>query len=168
MSLGSVRALICDVDGVLTNGQLLYHADGSESKAFNTLDGLGIKLLQQAGIAVYWLTARRSAVVKRRADELAVRLFDGADPKLAAFQVIVAESGIAPAHMAYMGDDWLDLPIMLRVGVACTVPNAAPALLAKADWVATRAGGDGAVRELAEAILTAQNQYESLLATYLS
>jgi 3-deoxy-D-manno-octulosonate 8-phosphate phosphatase (KDO 8-P phosphatase) len=161
------RMLVCDVDGVLTNGQLIYLPDGKEAKAFNTLDGLGVQALQKAGVVVHWLTARSSEVVARRALELNVPLTQGAREKGAAVEALSAASHFALDEMAFIGDDWLDLPAMMRVGFACSVPNGAPAVRERAHWVSQARGGEGAVRELAEFILSAQGRLDRAVAEYL-
>ncbi len=158
-----VRVLVCDVDGVLTNGQLIYLPDGKEAKAFNTLDGLGIQALQRGGIEVHLLTARSSEVVARRALELNVTLHQGARDKGAAIEHIRGGAGVSFDEMAMMGDDWLDLPALLRVGFACSVPNGAAAVRARAHWVSAARGGEGAVRELAEFILDAQGKLDAAI-----
>ncbi len=162
-----VRMLICDVDGVLTNGQLIYTADGKEAKTFNVLDGLGIQALQNAGIVVHWLTARSSEVVARRAAELKVRVHQGARDKGLEFAQIASAAGIKAEEIAYIGDDWLDLPALSRAGMACSVPNGALAVRERSHWVALARGGEGAVRELAEFILASQSKLEAAVAVYL-
>jgi 3-deoxy-D-manno-octulosonate 8-phosphate phosphatase (KDO 8-P phosphatase) len=162
-----IRLLVCDVDGVLTNGDLIYLPDGKEGKIFNTLDGLGIQALQRAGIAVHWLTARSSEVVARRATELRLRLTQGVREKGKAVEQMSHAVGVGMAEIAYIGDDWLDLPALTRVGFACSVPNGAKAVRERAHWVSQAHGGAGAVRELAEFILEAQGKLDAAIAEYL-
>jgi 3-deoxy-D-manno-octulosonate 8-phosphate phosphatase (KDO 8-P phosphatase) len=162
-----VKLLVCDVDGVLTNGQLIYLPDGREAKAFHTLDGLGIQTLQKANIPVQWLTARSSEVVARRALELGVTINQGAREKGEAIEAIAKKSNVSLEQVAYIGDDWLDLPAMRRVGFACTVPNAATAVRERAHWCAKARGGEGAVRELAELILNAQGKLAAAVGEYV-
>jgi 3-deoxy-D-manno-octulosonate 8-phosphate phosphatase (KDO 8-P phosphatase) len=163
----TVKLLVCDVDGVLTNGQLIYLANGGEAKAFNTLDGLGIQALKASGVGVEWLTARASDIVERRAKELGVVVHQGVREKGAAIEHIAATAGIDLAHVAYIGDDWLDLPALTRVGFACTVPNASAAVKKRVHWIASATGGEGAVRELCEMILEAQGTLDAALVAYL-
>jgi 3-deoxy-D-manno-octulosonate 8-phosphate phosphatase (KDO 8-P phosphatase) len=162
-----VRLLVCDVDGVLTDGRIIYGSDGFEAKAFHTLDGLGMQALKGAGIAVQWLTARSSDIVTRRAEELGISVLQGIRDKASGLASICQNKGIALEATAYIGDDWLDLPALTRVGFACTVPNASPAVKARAHWVSAAHGGHGAVRELAEFILASQNKLDAALAPYL-
>jgi 3-deoxy-D-manno-octulosonate 8-phosphate phosphatase (KDO 8-P phosphatase) len=162
-----IQLVVCDVDGVLTNGQLIYLPDGKEAKAFNTLDGLGIQALQRAGIAVHWLTARTSEVVARRASELKLRLTQGVREKGKALEQISLALGVDLIEIAYIGDDWLDLPALMMVGLACSVPNGAQAVRARAHWVSSARGGEGAVRELAEFILESQGKLEAVISEYL-
>jgi 3-deoxy-D-manno-octulosonate 8-phosphate phosphatase (KDO 8-P phosphatase) len=162
----NVRALVCDVDGVLTDGRLNYLGD-EELKTFSVLDGFGINLAKQAGWNVALLTARGGVAVERRARELNVELESGQRNKGSAFLAICERWNLQPANVAYIGDDWLDLPAMLAAGVAATVPNAAAAVRQRAHWLASVEGGSGAVREFIEAALRAQGKLDALLAAYL-
>jgi len=160
----AVRLLVLDVDGVLTDGRLHFGADGEALKVFDVRDGLGIKLLRESGIAVAILSARSSAIVERRARELGIeRVVQGASDKGAAFAALAQSLGVVPAHCAYVGDDWPDLAVLVRVGFAATVADAAPEVRRAAHWIATAGGGRGAVRELAEFILRAQGRFDELL-----
>jgi 3-deoxy-D-manno-octulosonate 8-phosphate phosphatase (KDO 8-P phosphatase) len=162
----NVRALVCDVDGVLTDGRLNYLGD-QEIKTFSVLDGFGINLAKQAGWNVALLTARGGVAVERRARELDVELESGQRSKGAAFLAICARWNLPPANVAYIGDDWLDLPAMLHAGIAATVPNAAAAVRQRAHWLASVEGGSGAAREFIEAALRVQGKLDALLAQYL-
>ncbi|TAG00846.1 MAG: hypothetical protein EAZ43_12895 [Betaproteobacteria bacterium] len=162
----NVRALVCDVDGVLTDGRLNYLGD-QEIKSFSVLDGFGISLAKQAGWNVALLTARGGVAVERRARELGVELETGQRSKGPAFAAICARWNVPLENVAYIGDDWLDLPAMLQAGLAATVPNAAAAVRQRAHWLANVQGGAGAVRELVEAVLGAQGKLDALLAQYL-
>ena len=154
-----VRLLTCDVDGVLTDGRVYVDDDGRESKAFSALDGLGVKLLADAGVVVGWITGSSAPAVAHRARMLGVRHVTlGAADKLAAWRALTAELGIAPAHCAHIGDDLPDLPVLEACRLAVTVPHAPVALRAFAHYVTRRDGGHGAVRELAELILDAQGK----------
>ncbi len=162
-----VRLLVCDVDGVLTDGRIIYGTDGFEAKAFHTLDGLGMQALKGAGIGVQWLTARSSDIVTRRAEELGISVLQGIRDKGAGIASICQSKNVSSEEIAYMGDDWLDLPALTRVGFACAVPNASPAVKARAHWISEARGGQGAVRELAEFILAAQGKLDEAIAPYL-
>ena len=163
----TIRLVIFDVDGVLTDGRLHYRDDGGEYKSFHVRDGLGIKLLQRAGIQAGIITGRRSPGVERRAAELGIEhLLQGREDKLEALRELLAAS--FPqwvddlSAVAYMGDDLPDLPAMLAVGLGMTVADAAPAVAARADWRASLPGGAGAAREAAEFILRAQGRDDLL------
>jgi 3-deoxy-D-manno-octulosonate 8-phosphate phosphatase (KDO 8-P phosphatase) len=163
-----LRIIGFDVDGVLTDGRLLYGPDETESKAFHVHDGLGLKLLAQAGIIVCVISARASAATARRLTELgihAVRL--GTRDKRPAFEAILAEHQLSYAQAAFMGDDLPDLPIMSRTLLAATVAEAVPAIAERSHWRARRPAGAGAVREFAEFVLGAQGKLEELIAPYL-
>jgi len=162
-----IKLLLLDVDGVMTDGTIIYLPDGVETKGFNTRDGLGIRLLQKAGVEVGIITARSSEVVQRRADNLGIRLvFQGAGAKREVFNRVIKELDLAAEQVAYMGDDWLDLPVMTRVGLAAAVADAVPEVREAAHYVATRPGGGGAVRELCDLIVEALGKRQELLAEY--
>ena len=163
----AVRGLVCDVDGVLTDGKLNY-LGGEEFKSFSVLDGFGITLAKQAGWKVAFLTARGGAAVERRATELGVELVSGERNKGRGLEKICAGWNMPLSQVAYMGDDWLDLPAMMQVGLAATVPNAAAAVRQRAHWLASLEGGNGAVRELVEAIVRVQGRLDELLKPYLA
>ena len=163
-----IKLLLLDVDGVLTDGSLIYLPDGTETKAFNSKDGLGIRLLQKAGVEVGIITARTSEVVQRRAENLGITLlFQGAGAKREVYEKIIADLGLTPEQVAYMGDDWLDLPVMTRVGMAAAVADAAPEVCDIAHYVTSKPGGRGAVREFCDLIVEALGKREELLAQYL-
>jgi 3-deoxy-D-manno-octulosonate 8-phosphate phosphatase (KDO 8-P phosphatase) len=162
----NVRALVCDVDGVLTDGRLNYLGD-QEIKSFSVLDGFGLNLAKQAGWQVALLTARGGAAVERRARELDVHLETGQRKKGEAFLALCEKFQLAPANVAYIGDDWLDLPAMQLAGIAASVPNAAPAVRQRAHWLSEADGGSGAVREFVEAALRVQGKLDGLLEKYL-
>jgi 3-deoxy-D-manno-octulosonate 8-phosphate phosphatase (KDO 8-P phosphatase) len=162
-----IKLLLLDVDGVLTDGSLIYLPDGTEAKAFNSKDGLGIRLLQKAGVEVGIITARTSEVVQRRAENLGITiLYQGAGAKREVYERILAEQGLSSEQVAYMGDDWLDLPVMTRVGLATTVADAVVEVVETAHYVASRPGGRGAVREVCDLIIEAQGKRDELLALY--
>ena len=149
-----------DVDGVLTDGRIVYSDDGREIKAFHVQDGSAIKMLQSAGIRVALITGRSSPVVERRAAELGVAdVVQGAGDKAAALDGILGGLGLAPAAAAHVGDDLPDLPLFDRVGLAIGVPNGHPAALARAHYVTRLAGGQGVAREVCELLLRARDQW---------
>ncbi len=166
--LRRVTLAVFDVDGVLTNGQLSFLPDGTEVKNFNTLDGMGIKLLQQAGIETAIITGRRSPQVDMRAKALGItHLLQGREDKLVALQEIWAKTEHDSDTTAYIGDDWPDLAAIRAVAFGATVPNGHPLMLEHAHWCTRRAGGSGAGREFCEQILSAKGQLESLISEYL-
>lgn len=162
---GRIRLLLLDVDGVLTDGGITLHGDGSETKTFHVRDGHGIKLLQAAGIEVAILSGRRSAPTQRRAEELGIALvYQGASDKLAALEAVLAARGLAPEEVAYLGDDLVDLPVLRRVGLGMAVADAVDELAPFVQYVTGAVGGRGAVREAAEALLKARGRWASLVA----
>lgn len=164
----NVRLMIFDVDGVLTDGSLHFSADGEVMKTFNVLDGHGIKLLQNAGVVTAIISARKSAIVLRRATDLGVaHVHQGAHDKRAIFEQLLAETGIAPEACGFVGDDVIDLPILSRVGFAASVPGGHPEVRSRVHYVTQACGGRGAVRELCDLILHAQDKYQAAIAPYL-
>lgn len=152
--LGRVRALVLDVDGVLTDGALYYGPEGRSFKRFDVKDGMGIVLLQKAGVRVAFLSADASDGVLKRARKLGVRdAYVGVQDKSAAFDRFLRARGLAAAEVAYVGDDINDVPVLSRAGVAIAPADAVPEVRRAAHWVTSRPGGRGAVREICEAIL---------------
>lgn len=166
-SAANIRMLLLDVDGVLSDGRLYYGDDGTEFKAFNIKDGLGIKLLQRGGIEVGIITARSSTLLTRRCSELGiVRVIQGREDKLAALQELIDELSLNMIQIAFMGDDLPDLAIIKRVGLGMTVADANHVIVDHSQWQAESPGGGGAVREAAEFILQAQGKLEQLINNY--
>lgn len=164
-----IKLMVFDVDGVLTDGRLYIGAAGETMKAFDVRDGHGIKLLRSAGIEVALLTARSSDIVAARARELGIeRVLQGQADKLAGFERLLADAGVAAQDCGYIGDDWPDLPVLRRAGFAATVADGCAEARAAAHWIAPAAGGRGAVRQLAEFVLRSQGRYEALLAQQLA
>ncbi len=162
-----VQILLLDVDGVLTDGTIIYTHDGGESKGFNTKDGFGLRILQEAGVGVGLITARSSASVSRRAADLKMKyVVQGTNNKMQAYEDILLKSGLRPEQTAYMGDDWLDLPLLKRVGLAATPANGMAEVRRQVHFVTSRPGGHGAVREVCDLILEARGQLASMFATY--
>ena len=160
-----VKLMIFDVDGVLTDGGLLFTAAGDAMKSFNSLDGHGVKLLGEAGIATAIITGRRSDIVAARAKELKIaHLFQGVENKLTVFGELIASRGRAAHPRGDKGAHTAPQPRMVRCGVAPGPPPAHPEVIARAHWVAEARGGHGAVREVCDAILRAQRRYDALLA----
>lgn len=163
------RLLILDVDGVLTDGSLTYGADGEVTKTFNVLDGLGIELLQKTGIPVAIISARKSPVVVRRAADLKIaHVYQGVHDKRIAFRELLGVLGLTAADCAYIGDDVIDLPLLRQVGLAVTVPSGHPEVQHRTHYVTRAAGGRGAVREVCDLIMRAQNNYDAALAPYFA
>lgn len=164
-----VRLMIFDVDGVLTDGGLYYGTDSEPVKRFNALDGHGIKLIQQFGIATAIITARQSPIVLRRAKDLGIsHVFQGVHDKRQAFEQLLQQTGIAAKACGYLGDDVIDLPILCRAGFPAAVANAHPAVKSRVAYVTQASGGNGAARELCDLLLHAQGNYEAALAPYLA
>lgn len=162
-----VRMLVLDVDGVLTDGRLYYSDRGDEFKAFSIKDGLGIKLLQQAGVRVAIITGRQSNMVTRRAGELGIEdVVQGREDKREALLELCERSGIPLDACAYMGDDLPDLGAVTAAGMGMTVADACAEVRAAADWQSTLTGGAGAVREACEYILNARDQWRSVTADF--
>jgi 3-deoxy-D-manno-octulosonate 8-phosphate phosphatase (KDO 8-P phosphatase) len=165
--LAKIKLLLLDVDGVMTDGRIIYDNQGNELKAFDVKDGHGLKMLQRAGIKVGIITGRQSEVVTRRAAELGIDiLVQKALNKLEPYQGILAAEGLTDEQVAYVGDDVIDLPILRRVGFSATVADAVPEVLPLVDHVTTRSGGRGAVREICDLLLKASGQWDLLTARY--
>ena len=164
-----VRLAVFDVDGVLTDGGLHYSDSGEETKIFDVRDGHGMKMLQATGIALAIITSRASRCVARRAENLGIDLlFKGVDDKLKTFIEMTKRLAIPHSACAYMGDDWVDLPILTRCGLAVSVPEAAQAVRDRVHYVTRASGGRGAVREACEFIMQAQGTFEARLARFLA
>ncbi len=163
-----VRLLLFDVDGVLTDGRILVHADGSESKLFSIRDGTGIVWAHRAGLTTGILSARESGATAARAAQLGIPIVrQHAGDKLQAYLELVRREHFPDDEIAFMGDDLLDLGVLGRVGLAAAPADAAPEVLGRVDWVSAYPGGRGAVRELVELVLKAQGRWEGLLTGYL-
>ena len=163
-----ISLLILDVDGVLTDGQLLFSDQGEAMKVFNTQDGLGISAANQAGLKTAIITGRETEMVRRRGAELNITdVFQGAKDKLQAYHQLLHKYSLQPDQAAYIGDDINDLAVMTRVGLACAVANAVVDVKKRAHVITTREGGRGAVREVIELILRAQGKWDNIVETYL-
>ncbi len=165
--LANIKLLLLDVDGVLTDGRIIYDNRGNELKAFDVKDGHGLKMLQRAGIKVGIITGRSSEIVSRRAKELGIDiLYQGALRKLEPYLEILSEQGLTDEQVAYVGDDVVDLPILRRVGFSATVADAVPDVAPLVDFVASHSGGRGAVREICDLLLQASGQWDELTKRY--
>ena len=163
----AIRLVLLDVDGVLTDGTLIFHGDGTESKLFHIRDGAAMVWAAQSGLAVGLLSARSSAATAQRAAQLGIRIVSqGVANKAGEFQRLAAEHGVEESAVAYMGDDLLDLPVFERAGLAGAPADAAPEVRSRAHWVAMSAGGRGAVREFLELILRAQGRWDAIVSGY--
>ncbi|MBW7956779.1 MAG: HAD hydrolase family protein [Deltaproteobacteria bacterium] len=164
----AVKLAIFDVDGVLTDGRIIFDAHGTETKFFDVKDGHGIKLLMRSGIDAAIITARESKVVQLRADDLGISLvYQGMKDKKAALESISARTGLPPSAMAYVGDDIIDLPVIRRVGFSAAVSDAVQEVKEAVDYVTGKPGGKGAVRELAELILKVQGKWDEVMRQFL-
>jgi 3-deoxy-D-manno-octulosonate 8-phosphate phosphatase (KDO 8-P phosphatase) len=163
-----VKLLLFDVDGVLTDGRVAVHADGSESKSFCIRDGIALVWAQRVGIRVGFLSARTSATTPHRAAQLGVTLvYHGVTSKLATYEQILRDLSLTDADVAYMGDDVVDLAVLSRVALAAAPADSVAEVLSRAHWVSTARAGDGAAREFVEFVLRAQRQWDGIVASYL-
>ena len=159
----NIRLLICDVDGVLTKGDVYLDNSNLELKAFNIKDGLGFKLLQQSDIEIAIITGRNSTIVERRMAELGIaHIYQGQKNKIAAYETLLKKLELQPEQVAYMGDDLPDLPLMKRSGLGIAVADAHFAVKEKADWVTFNDGGCGAARDAADLILDAKGLLDKI------
>ena len=165
--LTDIKLVGFDVDGVLTDGRVIIHDDGGESKHFHSRDGHGIKMMIREGIEAVIITGRRSRVVELRAEDLGIsELHQKVLEKWPVFEDILKRRGLQPAQAAFAGDDVIDLPIMRRVGLALAPADACPEVKAAAHFVSSAPGGHGAAREMVEFILKGQGLWDKALARY--
>jgi len=164
-----IKLVIFDIDGVLTTGALFIGDDGQEYKAFNSKDGHGLRMLQDAGVEVAIITGRKSNVVNYRAKDLGItRIYQGKREKLPAYEELLAETGLSHQDIAYVGDDVVDLPVMTKVGLAICVQDGHPFVKKHSHWITERNGGCGAGRDVCELILQAKGELENMLESYIS
>lgn len=162
-----IELLLLDVDGVLTDGRIIYDNHGIESKVFHVRDGHGLKMLQRSGIQVGIITGRQSHVVAHRAAELGIELvYQGAINKLVPYEEILRITGLDDAQVAYVGDDLIDLPVLRRVGCSFTVADAVAEVKPCVDYVTTLPGGCGAVREICDLLLRRSGRWEQATERY--
>lgn len=163
-----IELLLADVDGVLTDGRVVFDNQGIETKHFHIRDGLGIKLWQRAGYKFGLITGRSSHIVKIRAAELGIDIVrQTAEDKLPTAQEIVRQLGLSLEQVCYLGDDLPDLPVVRAAGLGAAVADACPELCQAAHWVSSLRGGEGAVRETIELILKSQHRWDELVQKYL-
>ncbi len=163
-----IRLLVFDVDGVLTDGRLIVDDNGMEYKAFFSKDGLGIKMLQKTGVNVAVITARTSNVVIHRMESLGIKhIYQGQLEKLPAFEHVLQAEGIPAEQAAYVGDDVIDLPVLLRCGLAVAVADAHPLVKQHCHWVTPNQGGRGAARDVCELIMKAHGKLQQQFDYYL-
>ncbi len=163
-----IKMLIMDVDGVLTDGRIIFDSNGVESKQFDVRDGHGLKMLDRSGVTLALLTGRRSPVVSHRAAELGIEIvFQRCYDKLKAYHQIRDRLGLGDHEVAYIGDDVVDIPVLRKVGFAATVADADPELVPIVDWQSSRPGGRGAVRELCRLIMQIQGSWDKAMVRYL-
>lgn len=164
-----IRLIAFDVDGIMTDGGLYLSDSGEEIKRFNSLDGHGLKMLRASGVEAAIITGRTSRCVELRAQNLGIAyLYQGVENKLEAMHDLLGKLGLDLDAAAYMGDDVVDLPVMRRTSLAITVPEAPELVRTHAHYVTRRPGGHGAVREVCELLMSAQNTLDAQLAPYLS
>ena len=162
-----IKVLILDIDGVMTDGHIIYSVYGDELKFFDVQDGFGITLLRKAGIKSVIITAKKSRIVKLRARDMKVaKAYQGYMDKVKAFNKAVRKFRVAPEEVCFIGDDLIDLPVLKRVGFAVAVPNAVEEVRQHAHHITERAGGHGAVRELCDLILKSQGKWDLATAKY--
>jgi 3-deoxy-D-manno-octulosonate 8-phosphate phosphatase (KDO 8-P phosphatase) len=162
-----IRLVLLDVDGVLTDGTVIIHSESGESKPFFIRDGLALVWARRNGLEVGLLSGRPSEATTRRARELGIPIVSqGSNDKRAAFQHILDTHGLAPDEVAYMGDDLVDLPILARAGLSTAPADAVDDVRSRVHWISSRPGGRGAVRELVELILDAQDRWAAIVAAH--
>jgi 3-deoxy-D-manno-octulosonate 8-phosphate phosphatase (KDO 8-P phosphatase) len=167
--LANIELLLLDVDGVLTDAGITYTDSGEQTKKFNAKDGLGLRLLMDAGIQVGIITGLSSKALEHRCSKLGISLlFAGIKNKSKVLDSIISQTGIDPEKMIFVGDDLIDLPVMKRVGVSFCVADGSDDVKKHCDFITNLKGGHGAVREVCENILKAKNLWDDILKTYLS
>lgn len=166
-TISSIRFLILDVDGVMTDGSIVYGSNGEELKRFDVKDGAGMKYWRRAGLGAGIITGRTSPMVERRAAELDIEFVEmGAKDKTPAFKRMLEAAGVRPEETAVIGDDLPDIPLIARAGLGIAVADAVDEVKDAAVFVTKKHGGHGAVREVVEAILRAQGRWQGILSRY--
>ena len=165
--LADIKLLLLDVDGVLTDGSITYSDSGEQTKTFHSRDGLGLRLLMDAGVRVGIITGRVSKALGYRCENLGITiLYDGIKNKSEALEKIIHQTGIPADHIAFAGDDLIDLPVMKKVGISFCVSDAPEEVKQHAHFVTIREGGRGAVREICETILKARGVWKTIMDRY--
>jgi 3-deoxy-D-manno-octulosonate 8-phosphate phosphatase (KDO 8-P phosphatase) len=165
--LSKIKLLLLDVDGVMTDGRIIFNSDGVESKFFNVKDGHGIKMLQRGGIEIGIISGRQSQVVANRAAELGIaRVYQKALDKLAPYLEILDQTGLDDSQVAFMGDDIIDIPVLRRVGFAAAPADAMEEVIPHVHFVSKKPGGQGAVREVCDLLLKGTGAWETVTARY--
>ena len=168
IDLSKIKMLVVDVDGVLTDGNVIINSDGTESKKFNLLDGHGVKMWHRAGFKIAVISGRASEATAIRAKQLEIEyVMQGCKNKLPAFELLLEETKLSADQIACIGDDLLDIPLVVRAGLGVAVANAVEELKQKADLTTTVPGGSGAVREVVEYILKNTQKWQGLMERYL-
>ena len=163
----AVRLVLFDVDGVLTDGRVLIHSDGTETKSFAIRDGIALVWAQRSKVRVGLLSARYSPTTPHRAAQLGITLIhQGVTSKIEAYERILEAERLSDQDVAYMADDIVDLAVLGRVGFSCAPADAVPEVRSRVDWVSRCNGGDGAARELVELILRAQGSWDAIVSSY--
>ena len=163
-----IKLMLFDVDGVLTDGRVFIHADGTESKSFGIRDGIAMIWAQRAGIKIGLLSARSSATTPHRAAQLGITLvYHGVASKVATYERILTDLGLADDDVAYMGDDIVDLGVLLRVGLSAAPADAVEEVRSRVHWVSSLRSGDGAARELVELVLRSQKLWDGIVNSYV-
>ena len=164
----NIKLAIFDVDGVLTDGRLIYGSNGEETKVFNALDGHGMKMLRESGVELAIISGRKSEALSRRAKDLAINhLFMGVDNKRDTFDALLKILSLSPAQVAGLGDDVIDLPFLTRCGFAAAVPSAPAYVRERVHYVTTAGGGQGAAREFCDLIMQTQGTWDAALKKYM-
>jgi 3-deoxy-D-manno-octulosonate 8-phosphate phosphatase (KDO 8-P phosphatase) len=162
-----LKLLMLDVDGVLTDGKIIYNDRGEELKAFDVRDGHGIKLLMRSGVKVVLITGRKSRVVVHRARDLGItQVYQKATNKVEVYEKILRQKKLVDREVGFVGDDLVDIPVLRRAGFSATVSDAIPEVKKIVDYITTKRGGEGAVREICELLLKLQNRWEKVTETY--
>lgn len=162
-----IKALIVDIDGVMTDGRIIYSIYGDELKFFDVQDGLGISLLNKAGIKTFIITAKKSRIVKMRARDMKVtKAYQGCHDKLIPFNKVLKKFRLTAGEVCFVGDDLVDIPVLRRVGFSVAVPNAAPEVKKIVHHITRKPGGRGAVREICDLILKSRDKWDIVTASY--
>jgi 3-deoxy-D-manno-octulosonate 8-phosphate phosphatase (KDO 8-P phosphatase) len=166
-NLKDIQLLLLDVDGVLTDGSIIYSDEDSETKVFNVKDGFGLKLVMSTGIKVGLVTGRTSKALHHRCRDLGIRyIYDGVQQKAQLLDKIVLETGVCADNTAFIGDDLPDIPLMRRIGLSIAVADAHEMVRDYSDWITSAPGGRGAVREVCDALLKARGVWEKMMEQY--